>query len=449
MGNKIINSLKLTFSMAFPMIIQGIVFQLQSLTDKAFLGHLDTKYISALGAAQFPFFMVVESLIAVGTGVVIYVSHLYGKNEKSEAATYVKSFIFYMSCICLVFFAVWFCLPKQIFYMLSVNPLVMDYCVTYVKICSFIFIGLGVDIALQAFLQGIGDTKPIMYVGIIKVVLNIILTGILVFGINGFQGMGVAGAAIGTLISNVVAAIMLIIYCFWIKKEYMLCDKIHQMFQREPFVASIKLGLPTGMEFLLWHVSNLLLIKFLNGFNYQAMAIYTLTVGIEGIVYAIFNGTAKANMTVMGQEIGAGRYKEANFHFYISMNANIIIEFFILIVFILYARPILSVFSNDIEIIEKSAIYLIITGVIMIFQSGNVVIGTAIRSYGDTRFMLYSQIFGSFFVVTLSSILVLGLHMDIMAIYITFFCDEAARSIINLIYFRVKYAKPDTILQTQ
>ena len=84
----------------------------------------------------------------------------------------------------------------------------------------------------------------------------------------------------------------------------------------------------------------------------------------------------------------------------------------------------------------------------MIFQSGNVVIGTAIRSYGDTRFMLYSQIFGSFFVVTLSSILVLGLHMDIMAIYITFFCDEVARSIINLIYFRVKYAKPDTILQT-
>ena len=97
MGNKIINSLKLTFSMAFPMIIQGIVFQLQSLTDKAFLGHLDTKYISALGAAQFPFFMVVESMIAVGTGVVIYVSHLYGKNEKSEATTYVKSFTFYMS----------------------------------------------------------------------------------------------------------------------------------------------------------------------------------------------------------------------------------------------------------------------------------------------------------------------------------------------------------------
>ena len=60
------------------MIIQGLVFQLQSLTDKAFLGNVDTLFLSAMGAAQIPFNTTVDSVAVICTGITIIVSQLYG-----------------------------------------------------------------------------------------------------------------------------------------------------------------------------------------------------------------------------------------------------------------------------------------------------------------------------------------------------------------------------------
>lgn len=53
------------------MVIQGIVFQLQSLTDKAFLGNMDSIYISALGASQFPFYASMDTLVALASGITL------------------------------------------------------------------------------------------------------------------------------------------------------------------------------------------------------------------------------------------------------------------------------------------------------------------------------------------------------------------------------------------
>ena len=66
---------------AFPLMVQGIVFQLQSLTDKAFLGNLDTKYVAAIGSAQGPLISIADSLIAISMGLTIIVSRLYGAKQ--------------------------------------------------------------------------------------------------------------------------------------------------------------------------------------------------------------------------------------------------------------------------------------------------------------------------------------------------------------------------------
>ena len=76
-----------TLQVAFPLIIQGLVFQLQSLTDKAFLGNLDTAYVSAAGAAQMPYLATMDSIVAISTGLVIIVSKLYGAGEKDKIAS--------------------------------------------------------------------------------------------------------------------------------------------------------------------------------------------------------------------------------------------------------------------------------------------------------------------------------------------------------------------------
>ena len=101
-----IKIIKETSLLAFPIIIQGLVYELQSLTDKAFLGHLKTEYVSAIGAAQLPLNATMDGLVALSVAITIIVSHLYGAKKQEQAINYVKSAMLYSGllgiCVCLL-----------------------------------------------------------------------------------------------------------------------------------------------------------------------------------------------------------------------------------------------------------------------------------------------------------------------------------------------------------
>lgn len=427
-------------AIAMPMIIQGVVFQIQSLTDKAFLGHVDTVYISALGAAQFPFGATIDCVFALAVALVIFVSRAYGAQEHDKIRSYVKSYAFYTSIISLFMFMMWFFKAEFILRLLSVDEEIIGYSVTYVRICSVYFLILGIDCALQSMLQGIGHTKPIMVAGIIKVVLNIIISWVLIYGKFGLPARPVEGAAIGTLVANILSVVMIVVYCFIIKgKEYLLHINNRLWFSFRSFREVVKVGIPSALEYFLWNASNLVLLRFLNGISYIATTIYTLTFGVEIIVYAIYNGMSKAAMTLIGQSIGENDNKKGARYMHVCVVLNVVLVLITIVIFALIPDQILSIFTNKKDIVEESAPYLIFTGFILLPKCINVVIGNGIRAYGDTRWMLFTQTIGSVLVVSCSYILVRILDIHVVAIYITLFFDEATRAIINYIHYQRRY----------
>lgn len=422
--------------MAFPLIIQGLVFQLQSLTDKAFLGNLNTQYLSAIGASQFPLGTTLDTLVALCTGVTIVVSQMQGAKKTDNLISSVKSSIFYNSIISFFMFILWFFFSRYLFELMSVDEQIIDYCISYVRICSFYFLILGIESSLLAMLQGMGDTKPIMYSGIIKVFFNIFLSWVLIFGKLGFPALDIKGAALATVMANVMSSIMIIVYCFIIKrKTYRLIEGNLICCKLSSYKNIIKLGLPTGMEFLCWNMSNLILVKFLNSINYVATTIYTLTFCIEVFVYMIFNGIAKASLTLEGNKIGERDTDGARKIFNASMILNFIFVIVAIIIFVVFPKQLLSIFTNEASIITKSIPYLILTAFILIPKSINVIVGSGIRAYGDTKWMFYSQIIGSIFVVTCSFVLVQVLQLKVVAIYITLLLDESIRASINCYHY--------------
>jgi Na+-driven multidrug efflux pump len=68
-------SVSVFFGIAIPIMIQGLVFQLQNIVDKVFLGNLKTEYLTAIGVTQSPFFMTITVIMAIGTGLSIIVGH--------------------------------------------------------------------------------------------------------------------------------------------------------------------------------------------------------------------------------------------------------------------------------------------------------------------------------------------------------------------------------------
>lgn len=436
-----ISKIKKIWAIALPMVIQGIVFQLQSLTDKAFLGNMDSIYISALGASQFPFYASMDTLVALASGVIIICSRLYGAKEEEKINKYVMSNALYSTILTCLVFAMWFFGTKGVLSVFRVDSVLLDYSVPYIRICSFSFIWLGIESSISAYLQGRGETKPIMVCGLIKVFVNIIISYILIHGYLGFPALGIVGAAIGTLVSNFISFTGLFIYCFVRNKErfdwkYRNIKEIKFSIYKE----ILQISIPTALEYFLWNASNMVLMSFLNGINYYATAIYTLTFGIEIIIYMVYDGTGKAAMTLIGQEIGAKDYNSADGYIKGCILVNVSMISVMVVVAAAFSKQILGIFTNDTELINMAAPYLVMTAIIMFSKSVNIVAGNGIRAYKETTWMLYTQIAGSICTVALSYILISVFEIGVLGVYITLFCDETLRAAINIRHYIRKYS---------
>ena len=421
---------------ALPIIIQGLVFQLQAIADKAFLGKIDTNYLSAVGIAQFPFFASVDALSAICTGLTIIIAMKFGAGKRKEIHENVNAAIAFNMLISLLLFVIWFTFSDEIFTLMNVNTELMQHCKDYVGIMSFFLILYGIDLSLQAALQGMGKTKPIMYIGLFKVLFNILLAWLLIFGKFGFPALYVKGAALATMISNLAGTLVLILY-FVVSKELSANIKLHEILRLRwsLYKEVIRLGLPTGAEYLLWNISNLILVSLLNKQNVEVVAVFTVTYTVELFVYVIFNGIARATLTLVGNSLGAGNAKAAKNIMTRSIRYSMLIALIFSIMFAIIPRPILGIFTNDNALINMSVFYLLIRGITLIPKALNVVVGSGNRANGDVKWMLYTQIFGSVFVVAFSYGLVNGLAAGVMAIYLTLFLDESLRAALNTIRF--------------
>lgn len=421
---------------AIPMIIQGFVFQIQSITDKIFLGNLNSTYLSVIGATDFPFGTTLSLMFALSVGIIIIVSQLYGNNKKKSIVTLAKSGNFYFTILSWGLFILWFFFSRQLFTIMSVDSYIMDYCVSYVRITSIYLLIAGCDMAMQGMLQGLGKTKPIMYAGIIKVGVNIFLDWVLIFGKFGVKPMGLEGAAIATLSANIISVSITILLAIrelrilnGKKLKLLFSVKIHS------FIQIVKIGVPASVENFLWNGSNLVLLSFLNSMSYVATAIYTLTFSVELILYEINNSLGNAGLTVSGIYIGKNEQKSAKNVIEMCLLYSLIVVGVSILIICFFAEPIIGLFTHDRSIIHKTAPFLIFTAFILIPKSFNMIIGSGIRAYGDTKWMLVTQIIGSIFVITFSFILIKVLKVGVVGIYITLLMDEIIRAVINSIHY--------------
>lgn len=421
---------------AIPIIVQGMVLQIQTLINRAFLGNIKTEYLSAIGNTIFPLNATMSIVSAISTGLTILVSRSYGAGDREKAREYTESSAKYSTGISFLLFIVWFFFSEIIFGFMGVDRQLIPYCAGYVKIIAVSVILFGIDTTLQGSLQGLGRTNPIMFIGLMKVVLNVFLDWVLIFGKFGLPALGMNGAGLSTAISNIVSISILSAY---ILKSNSLPFKIKikgimsASWLRYKEIAN--LGLPAGFEIFAFYVGTLVMLRFMNSLEAISAGIFTLTSGIEVFVFFIYNGFARAAITLIGQSTGRGEKKEARNILTSCLRIELIIVAVICAIFILFRHGVVGIFSTDPVVIQKAQFLFIITSLAMFPKSMNVVVGSAIRAIGDTRWMLKTQIFGTAFVILSSYMCIFVFKLGILGVYLTGMMDEGLRSIINTIRF--------------
>jgi putative MATE family efflux protein len=427
---------KKILTIAIPLILQQLSLQLQLWVDRAMLGHVDTRYFSAVGNAIVPYHAITAIILAVCTGTTILIAQSIGSGNRQDCQNYAECSYVGNAIFPVIAFLFFFFGSEYVFKLIGVQSPILEYSASYMRILCFSLLILGPVTTSFSILQGIGITKVIMLSGIVSNILNILLDWVLIFGNWGFPQMNIEGAAYASTISNFLSAPIAIIYVlshknipFSISIQKIFC------FHWSLYKNVLKVGIPSGLEFFLWNIGNIFVVSFLNKLDILATGIYTLLFSIQIVPLFIYMGFANAALTLVGHKTGADDQKQAIGVGFKCLRISLVICAVIAALYFAFPKLILRIFTNDMSLINYAASFLLIIPFIMFPQAVNNVIGRGIRGMGDTRWMLYSQIFGTCLVITLSYLLIFTAGLGLLGIFVTLLVDETVRGIINLLRF--------------
>lgn len=422
---------------AIPIMLSSIINQIQMLIDRIFLGKLDVVYMSAVGNATTPMWTSMSVVFSLTVGATILASQAIGKNKKDKAIEYMASLIKYNNVIAFFLFLFWTFCSRLVYKAMGVGPEVIDYAVMYTVIYAPIFIMIGLGASINSLLQISSHTKPMLIIGFIRSMLNIVLDWAMIFGHLGFPAMGIKGAAIATTVAEFIGGI---IYLFIITNskhiEYRPSLKQIISAKFKLYAKSVKLGIPTASEDFAWNFGNLMLVKVLNAISSIAAGVYTIVFSIEILPVVFFGALGNATLTLTGKETGKKDFVQ--FHRIVNTVIlwSIIFSAVILLCFMGFPKQLLGLFTKDVSILSAAFIYLTIVGIDLFPKSLNIIIGSGIRGYGDTKWMLYTQLFGTVFVISVASVFVFVFKLGIAGVFAAVVFDESVRCSINAIRYK-------------
>jgi Na+-driven multidrug efflux pump len=304
--------------------------------------------------------------------------------------------------------------------------------IDYARIFSPIFILTGLGASISCLLQVSRRTQIMVWYGISRSAANVILDYVMIFGKFGFPAMGVKGAAFATTIAELIGDLIVLVYVLKVK-DLVLKPSAGQILSSglAAYVETVKFGAPAACEEFAWNLGNLYLIAMLNKVSVEAAGIHSIIFGVELMAVVIIGAIGTATLTLSGYETGSKNIKGV---WEVVMCASILclaVSVFNLALFLLIPEQILGLFTKDQSILAAAPVFLLIVGIDLFPKSGNIIFGSGIKGYGEPSWMLKTQLFGTFFIIVMSSVLVIALHMGIMELFILVVADETLRFILN------------------
>ena len=428
--------LKKLLTIAVPIMLSNVISQLQMIIDRIFLGHFNKYYMSALGNVSSPMWTTMSFCFSITTGASILISQNVGAKNKEEVDKYAASLAKWNNVLPVILFFFWFFAGEYVFRLMGVSDNLMPMCLGYTKYFAPIFLLVGLESTFSVIMQTSNYTKPMVAYGIIRAGLNIVLDYIMIFGKLGFPRMGIEGAAIATTVSEFAGCIFALVVVISSKKVSTRPSlKKVILAPIKPFFHSIKLGIMVALEDFGWNLGNLIIIRILNSIDEMAAGIYSIIFSVEVLVVVIIGAIGNGTLTVTGEAKGSHDLKMYKGVCKIAYILSAGVSFITLIVCAIIPQQILSLFTNEQEIIAGCGVYLILVCLNLFGKSGNIVIGSGIRGSGDTVWMLCTQLLGTVLVVAFACIFVYLFGFGISGVFFAVILDEGIRAIINLLKF--------------
>ena len=342
---------KLLLNMAIPMMISMLVQAFYNIVDSVFVSRLSENALTAVSLA-FP----LQSLcIAVGSGTAVgmnaVLSRSLGEKNQDAVDRSANTGIFLFFCSFVLFALIGVFLVKPFFLAQTDVEEILHYGTSYTSICLICSIGIFGQFCFERLLQSTGRTNLSMISQIVGAVTNIILDPILIFGLLGFPRMEVAGAAVATVIGQMIAAVLALYLNLKKNPEvHILPSRIR--FDRVIAQEIYRVGLPSIIMQSIGSVMTFCMNKILIAFTTTATAVFGAYFKLQSFIFMPIFGLNNAMVPIIAYNFGAAKPKRVRKTIKLSILSAVGIMFVGLVAFEAIPGVLLSFFDASDRMLE-------------------------------------------------------------------------------------------------
>lgn len=408
-----------------PICIETLFYMMAGMVDTLMLSSVGDHAVGAVGTANTYIGMFIIMFSVISTGMMAVMTQNIGANKSGIAYQAKQIGVAFNMALGILLGALLFFGGGTILDLVGIADSLRTSAQSYLQIvggCCF----LNALIPIYAgYLRAFGFMHQSLTATVIANILNLCLNAVFLFIFD----MGVVGVAIATVISKAIN-----LGIVWtVSKKLVKAEKDpHRLPQKEVFSQIIKIGLPSAMESALYNVAMTLMIRFLNqmdseGFHVTARS---YTAQITNFSYTIGAALAQANAIMTGWRVGAKEYDACDKGTKKAAIIGIAVAILVESLFAIFSKPIISLFTDDVEMIRIVGKLLAIDIFLEIGRVTNLVFGSALKTSGDA---LYPVVIGAvfMFLCTVCGTYFFGIQLELLVTgtYIALALDECTRAI--------------------
>ena len=380
------NPSKALWSLAVPIMFGMGIQTLYNLVDMIFVGRLGGQAITGIAFNMPLFFLVLGLTMGLGTGVTAAIARYIGEDNKRQADNCAEHAVFMAALISILLSSTGLLFGREILSLFGAEGEILNLGWEYLHVMCIgmpfmIFSGF-----FRSILSGEGDMKFPMMVAGLGTVLNIILDPIFIFDLDSFGGfgfgLGIAGAAMATVISQVIVFLVFIFMLFFKDHSYISFNLSDFTFSTDILWDIIKVGLPASLSMIVMAVGQGVFNKILVHISVETVAAYQVAGRLDMLVFLPIFSIAASLTTLVGMFYGAKEYEVLRFTIRYGIVSALIITIFSSALVYIFADQVVRFFTEDESIVIIAVNFLQIFAFAYPFIAVGITTGRVLQGLG-------------------------------------------------------------------
>ncbi|MDD4743270.1 MAG: MATE family efflux transporter [Clostridiaceae bacterium] len=427
--------------LSLPVLVEQFFIVIMGVINTMLASNMGKEAISAIGMIDTISNIMIALFGALSIGGTVIVAQYTGQKDSAKAsqsaAQALLSNLVISAGLAVLLWILRFLIIRALYG--DADALVLDYADQYFGISLWSYIPIAMISVSFGILRGSGDTRTPMRISIIMNLCNVLLSYVLIYGLDIRLGgldlvlpaFGVRGAATGLTSARTIGMLLVLIPLLNGSKRIRL-TRLELFRPRWDLLRSIfRLGIPASAEQLMFQGGRLITQTYIVRLGTAAIAANTISISVNSLLMVPGNALAIAATALVGQQIGAGRFKEARKQLNFLILAASAAMALVSLVMLAIKDPVIRLYTHDEQISQLVSVIILSSLVVQPFiWSTSFITPAGLRGAGDIRYTMVVSIISMWLLrILLGYVFAVILPWGVLGVWIAMYVDWLCRSI--------------------